>query len=190
MDCIKVICLYLKDYITNEQFESIFSEYINDFQSFLEEDMYFSILFTNFTSKEEIINLNTELLNYVLTHYLTLYENINDSYVEHMIDLNEEDAVVEILKKKYERKEEIRIDCSIINTQLELISAIKEALQFPQFCGNNWHAVEDLIYDIIFPQKLIFTNWFEVEKKLPKDTIILRDILDKNNYGHCVIFYT
>lgn len=189
MDCIKIICLYLKEYISDEQFENIFFEYINDFQSVLEEDIYFNVLFTNFNSKEEKISLDMKLRNYVLNNYQSLYENINDAYVERMIDLEEEDVVVEILKKKYEKKEEVNIDCSIINTQLELISAIKSALHYPKFCGSNWNAVEDLSYDIIFPKKLVFLNWCEVERKLPKDANILRDILDRNNNGRCVIIY-
>lgn len=52
----------------------------------------------------------------------------------------------------------------MIHTRSELIDAIKQALQYPHFCGDNWDAIEDLIYDIILSQKLIFRNWREVEK--------------------------
>lgn len=189
MDCIKIVCLYLKKYISEKQFEKIFYEYIDNFQSFLEEAMYINVLTTNFNSKEEALSLRTELHNYILKNYQLLYENINDAYVEHMIDSGEEDIVVKILKQKYEKKEEVDIDCSIISTQLELITAIKNALQYPQFCGNNWDAIEDLIYDITLPKKLVFFNWYEVKEKLPEDTVILRDILDRNNNDRCVIIY-
>ena len=60
MDCIETICLYLKEYISNEQFQTIFYEYINDFQNNLKEDIYISILVTNFSSKEEKISLETK----------------------------------------------------------------------------------------------------------------------------------
>ena len=50
----------------------------------------------------------------------------------------------------------------MINTRSELIDAIKHALQYPHFCGDNWDAIEDLIYDIVLPQKLILHNWREV----------------------------
>ena len=40
MNCINTICLYLKKYLTDEQFENIFYDYIEDFQNSLEEDMY------------------------------------------------------------------------------------------------------------------------------------------------------
>lgn len=189
MDCIKTICLYLKKYISDEQFENIFYEYISDFQNFLEEDMYLNILSTSFTSEEEKNSLEIELRNYVLNNYKLLYENINDAYVERMISLSKEDVVIKILKKKYKKKKEIFIDCSIIYTQSELIFAVKKALQYPQFCGNNWDAIEDLIYDVIFPEKLIFSNWYEAEKRLPRDTTILRDILDRNNNGRCIIVF-
>lgn len=189
MDCIKTICLYLKKYISDEQFENIFWDYINDFQNSLEEDIYLKVLSTNLSSKEEKISLETELYNFVLKNHGLMYGNINDAYVERMIDSDKEDVVVEILKKKYEKREEIDINCSMINTQSELINVIKQALQYPQFCGNNWNAIEDLIYDIVFPKKLIFVNWSEVEKKLPQDTAILRAILDRNSNGRCVIIY-
>ena len=136
------------------------------------------------------ISLETELYNYVLENYDSVYENINDAYVERIIDSNKEDIVVEILKNKYQKREEVDIDCSMINTRSELIDAIKHALQYPHFCGDNWDAIEDLIYDIVLPQKLILHNWREVEKKLPQDTAILKSILDKYNNGRCVVIYT
>ena len=157
MNCINTICLYLKKYLTDEQFENIFYDYIEDFQNSLD---------------------------------VSVYENINDAYVERIIDSNKEDIVVEILKNKYQKREEVDIDCSMINTRSELIDAIKHALQYPHFCGDNWDAIEDLIYDIVLPQKLILHNWREVEKKLSQDTAILKSILDKYNNGRCVVIYT
>lgn len=189
MDCIKTICLYLKKYISDEQFEGIFYNCLNDFQNCLEEDAYFSILSTNFSFKEEKISMETELRDYILKNHKSVYEDINDAYVEHMLDSNKVDAVVEVLKKRYEKRDEIVIDCSIIETKLELISIIKQALQYPQFCGNNWDAIEDLIYDIVFPQRLIFCNWCNIEKKLPQDAAFLKTILNKNNGGRCIITY-
>ena len=189
MDCNKIICLYLKGYISDEQFEDIFYDYIDDFQNTV-EDIYHNILFTNISHKEEKISLKTELRKYVLKNYKSLYENINDAYVERMLDSDNMDVVVEILRKKYEKKKEITIDCSSINTGLELINAFKQALKYPKFCGNNWDAIEDIIYDVIFPEKLVFNNWNEVEKKLPQDTAILKAVLDRNCNDRCIIKYT
>ena len=36
MNCINTICLYLKKYLTDEQFENIFYDYIEDFQNYLQ----------------------------------------------------------------------------------------------------------------------------------------------------------
>lgn len=188
MDCIKTICLYLKKYISDEQFETIFYNYSEDFQNSLDEDIYLGILFTNLSHKEEKISLQTELRNYVLENYGSLFENINDAYVEWLIDTDTDDVVVQILREKYEKREKAEIDCSLICSQSELIDVIKQALQYPAFCGNNWDAIEDLMYDIIFPQKLIFRNWCEVEKKLPQDAAILRAILERRR-EHCEIIY-
>ena len=109
--------------------------------------------------------------------------------MERLIDSNNRDVVTEILRKKYEKKKEITIDCNSINTGLELINVFKRALEYPKFCGNNWDAIEDLIYDVIFPEKLVFNNWSEVERKLPQDTAILKAVLDRNCNERCIIIY-
>ena len=189
MDCIRTICLYLKKYISDEQFENIFFDYINNFQSVLEENIFLNILTTNFGLKEEKISLGTKLRNYILKNYGLLYQNVNDSYVEHLIDSDKEDAVVEILKKKYEKEDAIEIDGGVISTQLELMNAIKQALKYPQFCGDNWDAIEDLMHDIILPKRLIIKNWSEVEKRFPQDAVILKNMFDRNIENHCVITY-
>ena len=189
MDCIKTICLYLKDYLSDEQFNDFFYDYLYNFQNCLEEDVYIDVLFTNINSKEERISMKTELKNYILNNYASMYEEINDAYVERMVDSDEEDIVVKILKKRYEQIEKIDIDCSMINTQSELIDTIKQKLQYPQFCGDSWDAIEDLIHDIILPKRLTFYDWYEIEKKIPQDTAILKAILDRNNSGRCIIVY-
>lgn len=113
MDCIRTICLYLKEYISHEQFESIFHDYLNDFQNCLREDICFNILSTNFSSKEKRINMETELRDYVLKNHGSMYEDIDDAYVERMIDSEKEDIVVEILKKNIEN---IIMKCKGLNS--------------------------------------------------------------------------
>ena len=189
MDCIQTICLYLKKYISDEQFGNIFMEYLDDFQRSLDEDIYLDILLTNFSCKEQRISLKTTLHNYVLKNFRPLYEKINDVYVDCIIDSNKEDVVVEILKSKYEKRKLVEIDCSMFDAKSELISSIKNEFYYPEFCGNNWAAIEDLIHDIILPEKVIFHNWCVIEKKLPQDTAILKGILDKNCKNCCVILY-
>lgn len=158
MDCITTICLYLKDYISDEQFENIFWEYVDDYRNVLEEEIYFKILFSHFDN------------------------------VENMIETERDDILAEMLKERY-MKGEITIDCSDIDTPLKLINAVKKALQYPSFCGKNWDAIEDLLDDVILPQKLCFSNWEEILRKIPQDADILSELLEKHNNGRSVILY-
>lgn len=189
MNCIEIICLYLKRYISEDQFQNIFYDYINDFENALQGDIYLDILSTNFESKERRLTLETELYNYVLENYSLVYDKINDAYLERLIDSNKGNVVVEILKKRYERRDEVSINCDKISKQSELICSVKKALEYPQFCGNNWDAIRDLIFDIILPEKFIFYNWDAMEEKLPEDTAILKSILDKIREECCIIIY-
>ena len=95
MKCIRNICLYLKKYISDKQFERIFYQDIDDFKSILEENIYWKILSSNFNKKEDIISMNTYLYD----------------YVENLIETNEKNEIIDILKKKYKQKEEVFINC-------------------------------------------------------------------------------
>ena len=52
---------------------------------------------------------------------------------------------------------------------------------YPKHCANNWDAIEDFIYDVVLPKKIVLQNWDSIKEKLPQDTIILKKILDKIN---------
>ncbi|BEO99550.1 barstar family protein [Fusobacterium polymorphum] len=189
MKYIKIICLYLKKYISDKQFEKIFYQNIDDFENVLKEEIYWNILSSNFNKKEDIISMNTCLYNYVLKNHKSIYDEISDAYIEKLIETNEKNEIIDILKKKYEQKKEVLINCNKINSKLELICSIKESLNFPQHCGNNWNAIEDFIYDVILPKKIILHNWSNIKDKLPQDTIILKGILDKINPRYCAVLY-
>ena len=92
--------------MTHEQFEDLFSVWITAFQSYLEEDIYLNVVFTNFHSKEERISLQTKLYQYVLQNNEDLYKNTNDASVERMIETDPEDELVQILRKKYDTDED------------------------------------------------------------------------------------
>lgn len=185
--CLRAICLYLKDYLSDQQFEEMFSAQISAFQTHLEEELYLDIVFTKFWSKEERIRLRTKLHQYVLQQGSDLYQNTNDTSVERMIAAGVEDELIHILKKRYEKKAELYIECDGIYTTSELIYTIKQSLQFPAFCGLNWDAIKDLIYDVVFPEKLIFANWDALERRLPRDTDILKRLLEQNASDRCVV---
>lgn len=190
MKYIRIICLYLKKYISDKQFENIFYQDIDSFQNALEEEVYWNILSSKFNKKEDIITINTYLYNYMLKNYKSVYDEISDVYVENLINSNENNIVIDILKKKYEQKEEVLIECHSINNELELLYSVKKNLNFPQHCGNNWDAIEDFISDIILPKKIILHNWDSIKEKLPLATMKLESILNKVDQKYCKILYT
>ena len=189
MKYIRIICLYLKKYISDKQFENIFYHDIDSFQNALEEEVYWNILSSNFNKKEDIITINTYLYNYMLKNYKSIYDEISDAYIENLINSNEDNVVIHILKKRYEQKEEVFINFYNINNKLELIFSIKKALNLPHHCGNNWDAIEDFIDDTILPKKIILYNWNNIKEKFPQDAIILRRILNKINPKYCTVLY-
>lgn len=185
----EVICLYLKDYLSDEQFEEYFYNNITEFEEHLEEDIYLEIISTNFNLKEEKINLKTKLKKYILDNFFILYDNINDAHIENLIQSGIEGYVIEILRGRYSRRDLVSMDCSNIKNQSELIHLIKETLKFPEFCGNNWNAIQDLIYDINLPKKIVLSNWDAIEKQLPKDSILARRIFDSIDENYCIVLF-
>ena len=134
MKCIRNICLYLKKYISDKQFERIFYQDIDDFKNSLEENIYWKILFSNFNKKEDIISMNTDLYDYVEKNYKSVYDEISDAYIEKLIETNEKNEIIDILKKKYKQKEEVFINCCMIDTKLELIYSVNYSRLTPYEC--------------------------------------------------------
>ena len=60
---------------------------------------------------------------------------------------------------------------------------------YPKHCANNWDAIEDFIYDVVLPKKIVLQNWDSIKEKLPQDTIILKKILDKINPKYSTVLY-
>lgn len=54
MKCIRNICLYLKKYISDKQFERIFYQDIDDFKSILEENIYIGKFYLQILIKKKI----------------------------------------------------------------------------------------------------------------------------------------
>ena len=70
-----------------------------------------------------------------------------------------------------------------------LTHLIKKALNYPKHCANNWDAIEDFIYDVVLPKKIVLQNWDSIKEKLSQDTIILKKILDKINPKYSTVLY-
>ena len=60
---------------------------------------------------------------------------------------------------------------------------------YPKHCANNWDAIEDFIYDVVLPKKIVLQNWDSIKEKLPQDTIILKRILNKINSKYSTVLY-
>ena len=125
------------------------------------------------------ISLVTFLKQYILSNNPTLYNMISDAYIERFIEKNNGE-IVDILKKRYQPKKSIRIDCKKINTEEEFIRQFRKELNLSTLSGLNWMAMNDLYYDIIFPERLEFINWNDFEERMPQCAVQLKKFL-KNN---------
>lgn len=185
----EVICLYLKKYLSDEQFEQYFYDNIDDFETNLDETTYLKIVSKNFSSKEERIRLQTQLKEYIISNFPEIYDKISDAYIELLIQSNDTNEIIELLKKKYVKKKLIVIDCSQVNNSKEIIQIIKTALEFPVFCGDNWNAIEDFIYDVVLPEKIIFSSWNTLCKKSPDDAAFIKKIFNQVGIKNSLVCY-
>lgn len=79
-----------------------------------------------------------------------------------------------------DRLDTIEISLNTINTIDELHLEFKNKLSFPDFYGMNWDAFWDAITGLVFmPKRIIFFDWYEFEIKFPKDSRILKSILEE-----------
>ncbi|PFJ81526.1 barnase inhibitor, partial [Bacillus cereus] len=82
-----------------------------------------------------------------------------------------------------ERESIIVIDVSNIYNAKELHLLLKEKLEFPDLYGENWDDFWDCIAGFVchLPNKMIFDGWSKLEKRLPRDTKIMKECpLDYN----------
>ena len=186
MDCQMVICLYLNGYLMADEFEDYFYDHMEQFQNELPDLVYEELLCTNFSVKSESISLVTFLKQYILSNDPTLYNMISDAYIECFKEKNNGE-IVDILKKRYQPKKSIRIDCKKINTEEEFIRQLKKELNLSILSGLNWMAMNDLYYDIIFPERLEFINWNDFEERIPQCAVQLKKFLSKVDKNNCHI---
>lgn len=187
---IEILLLYSKGYIDIDTFIDLFYENIFEFEKLLDTRIYLYIISANLKNKSQKIEFKNCLNNFCEKSYKNKLNNINDCYVENMINSSRNDPIVMLLRKKYERKNNVTIDCERIHNHDDFINAIKRDLDFPQVCGNNWDAINDLIFnDILLPQTLVFKNWRYLEMALPNDTDIFKKILSNLGEERCKIIF-
>jgi len=97
----EVICLYLKKYLTDEQFKEYFYYHLDEFENDLDEDIYLEMISTNFNSREQKFDLREYLQEYIFDNCKETYENINDAYIERYIQSDNRGIIREILKSSF-----------------------------------------------------------------------------------------
>ena len=64
---------------------------------------------------------------------------------------------------------------------------LKKELNLSTSSGLNWMAMNDLYYDIIFPERLEFINWNDLEERMPQCAVQLKKFLNKVDKHNCHI---
>jgi ribonuclease inhibitor len=78
--------------------------------------------------------------------------------------------------------DQLLIDLSNIKSSKDLHSLLKTNLKFPNFYGQNWDAFWDAISGLVeLPIKIEFKGWAILEKNLPSDAKILKELLEEYN---------
>ena len=153
----------------------------------MRDDIFWNIIDTNFTHDDEREKLETELSYYIIECCHISLQDISDSYVEKLIEERENPVLCDMLSENYypEQKEEVTIDFSDIFTSDELIELIRSKLDFPEYC-TNWSAINDMVYSVWYPKKILIANWELLDERLPDDAIFLRRILREAVWGRFV----
>lgn len=185
--CLKATALFVHGDLTSKEFTDIlfantelFTDIIFDNmgKEIFGEDLYYDIIDTNFDIKEQRVSIKTKLANFLKERYPSIYNSVSDSYIEKIVEENNDDILTKILAERYIQSELAVIDFSGVDSSENFIIKIRDALGFPMSC-TNWNGVYDMIYDVMFPKKIIFRNYGDVINTLPGDFAILKEILDK-----------
>ena len=187
--CIKIIALFVHNQITAEEFADLlfantelftYFFFDNTGKNIFGEKLHYDIIDTNFNVKEQCISIKTKLADFLKKKYPQVYDSISDSYVEKIVEENNDDMLTRILAKRYIQPELVVIDFSGVDSSEKFILKVRDSLGFPISC-TNWHAVNDMIYDVMFPKKIIFENCDNVRDILDWDFSVLKEILDKKS---------
>lgn len=190
MTIIDVLSLYTKDYLANNIFEQWVYQNEQELSKSFDDSLYYEIISTDYDNKGEVVNLKTKLDKYLEYNYTNEFNNINDSYIDKVIDSTEiGNPIIKLLKERYGRKEEVEFDCINISSSRELHEDIKEKFGFSQYYGMNWDALRDFLRETELPKKIIFNGWSHLVKVMPKDSNILKSILEEYATNDTDIIY-
>ena len=175
---IEIICLYLKSYISIDVFIDYIYKNMDEVEMMLSEDVLLELISVNPINKVSVEKIIVMLNELVKSRYLNEYNLINDTYIDNIINSNRNDFVAIYLREKSKRKESIVIDISDVSDEKELIKLFKDKLEFPEICGNSWDALNDLIYDINLPSKIVVNGFYKMEHSQNKINNLFSKIKD------------
>ena len=163
---------------------------IEEYEKILDEEIYLSLLSASLTDKESVIALTNRSREFVNKNYASYAEEIdNDAYVERIVESDRDDYVAKCLRKLYERRDRTVIDMARVNSKEDIVKLIKESIVLPQWCGNGWDAMNDILGEGNFPSVLEIKHMEVLEKKYPEDATLFRNLLQKNTPKYCIVKY-
>ena len=177
-------------YINTEDFVSFAYSNIEEYEKILDEETYLSLLSASLVDKESIIALTNGVRGFVDRNYASDVDKIdNDAYVERIVESDRDDYIAKCLRKLYERRDKAIIDLSYVNSKEDIIKLIKESIILPQWCGDGWDAMNDILGEGNFPMVLEIKNMESLEEKFPDDADVFRKLLQKNAPRYCTVKY-
>ncbi|WP_252223721.1 MULTISPECIES: barstar family protein [unclassified Clostridium] len=190
MKIIEVLGLYTKDYLSNGEFEEWVYDNDEELNRLFADTIYYEIISTNYNDNRQVVSLKNELQKYLLSNNDDEFSKINDSYIERIIDDVEiDDNITMILKRKYGKKDRVEINCRNINSLIELHKTLKEKLGFSQYYVMNWHALREFLEETLLPRVIIFNGWSHLNEIISKEAGKLKEILVECISNECRVIY-
>ncbi|WP_026652152.1 hypothetical protein [Butyrivibrio proteoclasticus] len=180
---IECTALFVKGYIPAEIFVSFVYDNTDVFEALLDADAYQTILDYSPVEKESKIRMYSEIERYMNEKNADELESIHDAYVELIMDSDRTDFAAKYLRKKNEKVKEIVIDCELASDGEMLRKLVKTKFGLDDTCcGDSWDAIDDLILEEVYPEKVILKNWDMICKTMSVDANALKDVLTKHGY--------
>ena len=117
MDIIEIIALYVKDYVSEKEFENWVYSHSKEIENQVDEELYLDLISSSYTNKNEVISLKNKLITLLNENYKDYYETINDAFIECKISENTHEELWENIKKSMKEKKK---SCQILRKQIPL----------------------------------------------------------------------
>ncbi len=180
---VECMALFVKGYISEEDFVNFAYENDDAFEKLLDTDAYQAILDYSPLDKESKNTMYSEIGKCLAEADIDVLNSIHDAYVERIVDSDRTDFWAEYIRKKNAKEKEILIDCALALDGEQLRKLVKTRLGLDDTCcGDSWDAIDDLIFEAKYPEKLVLKNWSNACKNMSEDTKRLSEILTKHGF--------